>query len=1286
MDVTRLVEANNEAGTVIAVSSTSPSLSSLGASSGAGNSGTTTTAAVEHPLEDTTPTTSGSPSCPCDPTNTNTTTIISNTVNLNSTIASPSMASSPATYTRERSAASTPSNLSFREGYTNHNNNTNNITHVTIGQEANQQPPSPMARPRSVQPQSPLVSNSEHLPLHILAERRPRPTESIISSMSHSSSRIRVRPLSVTIDLSSVDPPAYEPSSLSSTQESQLGQRSQQHHRISMVPSLAGSMATSIQQEQNLRPPSIYSANTSAVGSTRAGPVVTPLHSTAGTEGVSVVISPSMSAPRRPFLEEDELPEYITLSENGPPFKIPASESITYTVTPSQGPEEFQQQFQDEIVIHQPASRRRTAGLDRNTSLSFSGTYDHGRGASEPETTLHTRRGAWTLEYWVNDTIMYLCYLMDPKHSTTTALVPRRLVPDTLITSVTDETRRESNRQTTTNAPAPAPTPVLINNRESGDLFNAFMTPETNPEDETEASNEEQTTMERVPTGHLRGRPPPLTRPRIQQPYHRFVSTELSRTVNARYRVGGSRALATAVTARPRRVQTVENRDVSSSTPVSGSAVVPVEEEQNDPVATEENQEESDVVAEEPSGDAPTETSVVVDPVETEQISEIDNPVDDASPIQPPQSPRQQHLPLPPIHPLPEDQPTNDILPTQPEHTLFNNALTAEFFKNPTYALVSAEDPQTWIWWSTHHEQNLQRSRQEGPNEEVLMWWRTRTDSNTKENKEKRKRLKQWQQWQAREVALAQQQRREMRRQARQGARLEGGGEGSSSRVRSHRRSSQSQSQNGYQTHSTATQLSSSSSSTQRKSDKNKKSKNKKPRGTLSERFFALLESKFPSAPHNETMEITMRVRGLYYAWREDDCGALPPLSSATSTRYGTQSDVHELRRHHRHRPHHRHSRDNQYYQEDLQEDTGPSSTPPPPLTPLSPSPIPPPQPHPRTHTSSSLPLLHHLKSRPRMFTLVRDDSLVMGQRVKGGPVAEIWIGDDSDPSMPLHEYFATTTTYASMLSEEVAPSSLMHHGIEGVMPSSASMSTPGSTTTPYYAYMSGGGGVTSDGASSITSNNGNTFMTEVSVATGGPMRSSTVASTFMAPVPSGRSFASSMAGRYNVSMGSPAPASMASLGSSDDEDDEEEDEEDEDEGGEEGEEDIEGYPQYHGPGGHNEQHGSGSRGEDRMRRRRRAGSFSSSTSSLSHVMPSSSFPPSLLRRKCVIRVLRGLSPEVETFALSTGPRLPELFELYTDQSLPGPSRGTFICSIITFAVLFSAAFIGVAVSKTGGP
>lgn len=328
------------------------------------------------------------------------------------------------------------------------------------------------------------------------------------------------------------------------------------------------------------------------------------------------------------------------------------------------------------------------------------------------------------------------------------------------------------------------------------------------------------------------------------------------------------------------------------------------------------------------------------------------------------------------------------------------------------------------------------------------------------------------------------------------------------------------------------------------------------------------------------------------------------------------------------------------------------------------------------------------------MFTLVRDDSLVMGQRVKGGPVAEIWIGDDSDPSVALHEYFATTT-YPSMLSEQIAPSSSMHHGVHaGVMPSSASMSTPGSTTTtPYYAYLSGGGGVTSDGASSITSNNGNTFMTEVSVATGGPMRSSTVASTFMAPVPSGRSFASSMAGRYNVSMGSPTPASMASLGISDDDDDDDDDEEEEEdededgEGGEEEEEDIEGYPQYHGPSDHNAQHlgGGGGGGGSRRRRRRRAGSFSSSTSSLSHVTPPSSFPPSLLRRKCVIRVLRGLNPEVETFALSTGPRLPELFELYTDQSLPGPSRGTFICSIITFAVLFSAAFIGVAVSKTGG-
>ncbi|KAG0029578.1 hypothetical protein BGZ82_007842 [Podila clonocystis] len=1216
-NVIHIVEVN--AGTAI-VSSTSPSLSSLHESSGTGNTGTTTTAAVEiHPLNEISKLPSGLlPTRSYDDT-TNTHTY--NTINLNSTTSS--SASPPNPHPREpRSAASTPSNLSFREGYTNHNTNTNS---VIIGHESHQLPPSPMARPRSVQP-------SDHLPhLHLLAERRPRPTESIISSMSHSS-RARVRPLSVTIDLSSMDPPAYEQNS--SIQEPQHLDRSQLQNRTSLTAPSLRPMAISV-QEQNYRPPSALSVNPSiAIGPSRT--VVTPLHSTAGTEAASVVVSPSMSAPRRPFLEEDELPEYITLAENGPPFRIPAGESITYTITPSQGPEEFQPQPQDEIVIHQPASRRRntTGSTQEHTSLSFSGTFDHGQG-NDPGTTLHTRRGAWTLEYWVNDTIMYLCYLMDPKHSTTTALVPRRLVPDTI--TVPDQPRGESDGQTTT-------APAVNQGSGSGDMFNAFLTPEESTPEEEEVSNEnEQGTMERVPTGHLRGRPPPLTRPRIQQPYHNFVPN-ISRTVDATYRVGGSGALTTAVIATPRRVQN-DSLDISSSAPVSESVVVQVEEEPSDPTTETSgtagtNQEVvvSEESSEEPSGDAPTEVSDVAPDLVSHQISTADNlSIEDTS-LQPPQSPRQHTLPLPPIRPLPEsDQIANDT-PPAPEHNLFNNVLTAEFFKNPTYALVSAEDPQTWIWWSTHHERNLQRSRQEGPNEEVLMWWRTRTDYNTKETKEKRKRLRQWQKWHAKEMALAHQQRRELRR-ARQ-RRLE---REDSRRPRGNRTSqSQSQMPNEHQVNSTT----STTSSTQRQSDKRKKSKDKS-KGTLLQRFFDYIESKYPTAPHNETMEITMRVRGLYYAWREDDCGTLPPSSSPTTSRYGTHSDVQEPR-HHRHR---RRQVSHQYYQEDLQ-DTGPSSdgplpsspTPPPPLTPLSPSPVPPPPPH-RTHTSSSLPLLSHLKSRPRMFTLVRDDSLVMGQRVKGGPVAEIWIGDD-DPSVALHEYFASTSVaYPSMLSSELPAST--HLGVEGlVLPSSVSMSGgPVSTaTTPYYAYPSGGGGVTSDGASSITSNNGNTFMTEVSVATGGPMRSSTIASTFMAPVPSGRSFASSA--RYNVSVGSPAPQSMASLSSDEEDDDEDDDEERGEDGEEEG---VEGYHLQYGP-----------------------------------AHPPSSFPPSLLRRKCVIRVLRGLNPEVETFALSTGPRLPELFELYKDQSMPGPSRGTFICSIVTFAVLFSAAFIGVAITKTG--
>ncbi|KAG0345579.1 hypothetical protein BG004_003534 [Podila humilis] len=1242
-----------------------------------------------------------------------------NTATINLNITAPSSPPPTATSTvtcgnnsREHqqpwSAASTPSNGSLHEGYTNHpspdnknnkcNTHTNNADKPdTTLNPSGQLPPSPVARPHSVRPHSPTQApapttylpstpsrslsasppdHSSALNLHHgLAERRQQPTESIVSSASHSSSRARVRPLSVCIDLSMQDPPAYEPAPphQGPLQQLQTEQQSHSpsHYRNSVAASsMAGSMALSQQQEQLLAT-SPYSARTSITTGSIFPRNSSPIPSLVATDAAAAFIAlASVSAPRRPFLEEDELPEYITLSDNGPPFKIPASDSITYTVIPSQGPEEFRQlpSQDDEIVIHQPTSRRRAstatgqarqadpatlnrASISMDPGESSSHQTSQGRDQEElGETILHTRRqGAWTLEYWVNDTIMYLCYLMDPKHSDTTTLIPQRL-----FSAIAHQTSAESDQinvetreqQEPNDLTASIPNSLSHNESRdtsvdtSGDMFNTFLGSRSEPSnidghEGNRVSTTSETTlehaMERVPTGHLRGRPPPLTRTRAQQYRPMSPSTDHRRAIDALYGVGrGMSALATIVARSSHQslhfVDNVGDANAATNSSVPATASRPPttvnspvgEAAQVAPTAGQTGNLQS----------VQTETTIASANTAPERQEAGETPAPTGEPLDERNTPPAQivdshgphghftTLPLPPIRPFPE--PHQTPLETRDsadaanarevqEHTQFNNALAADFFRNPTYALVSAEDPQTWIWWSTHHELNLQRCRQEGPNEEVMMWWRTRTDYNTKENKEKRRRLKQWQKWQARELVIAQQNQREQRRLARQQLQQQrreifntSDAEGHS-HLHRHRsrdqRQNQHQNQNGRsQTlhdthHSPATERHPTSSWKKKDGKKKKKVEDK---GTFLERISRFIESRYPSTPHYENMEITMRVRGLYYSWREEDCGNMLPLNTDASASAGHfPAESSHSRRHRNSYDQYRQGATHQiqrsehhYHQEDLQEyhsfdgtnshrsapDQVSFSTVNSPSVPMS---ITPDETSPRSTSvpPPGVPLLGQLRSRPRMFTLVRDESLVMGQRVKGGPVAEIWISED-DPSLALHEYFAASPIYPSTYSRPPPPppstyqQNSLHYqyrherdGIEGglAIPSSSvsalsgvspSVGIPISTqaatsahaddatgpaavsttsgTTPYFIPLS----ATSDGASSITSNNGNTFMTEVSVATGGAMRS-TVASTFMAPVPSGRSFASSFA-RYNVSaMGSPVPPSLASSSSS---------------------------------------------------------------------------------------------------------------------------------------------------------
>ncbi|CAO3566274.1 unnamed protein product [Mortierella alpina] len=891
-------------------------------------------------------------------------------------------------------------------------------------------------------------------------------------------SATRVRPSSVSIDLSQAmsKPPAYDQAGASPASRQESGHRS------------------SIQ----FQPPSASRQLTPSSGATPPQ---------------------SQSAYRRPFLEEDELPEYITLSEAGPSFKIPASRSTTYTVTPSQGPAEFQQTSVS--VLQPPASPQPPRTRSQHPVSSFHTTP----GTLSPHGGSRSQHSAWTLEYWVDDTITYLCYLMDPKLSATTALVPRDLADSggssqnrvsslaelaqptaqTLQSSPTNASRTV----TTLSSSPPPPSQEQQQQQQEGRHLSqqsSIITPDQTRSShvETRSSNvgrvdvtihnnarqdsnepSEQSGLERVPTGHIRGRPPPLNRSRNAATSTFMSAEQTADDIDTMWLgAGRHRGLGAVVIRAPR------------PDPAAAAAAAP---------PTSEPDPEPAVTIQVDMLDAAPELSDEAGPAQSQPVESTDSV---ANPPAERVSTDRTFGALPPVHHVRindgyagEEADTMlahamDLQPTDRDRALpsvqnnaFNNALTSEFFKSPTFAFVSAEDPQTWIWWSSHHESNLQRCRQEGPQEEVMMWWRTRFDFSSRESKARR--------------------RREKLKRIQQGLALDN------------------------------------------------------PLGLRDrwQRFLSLQSS----TPHQESMEITMRVRGLYYSWREET----PELG------YVSQIAQHP------------------------RESTSQSGT---------------------VRSNGEIPLSEFsaqtwvTSDRMRLFTLVRDDSLIMGQRVKGGPVAEIWIheGGALEAQDPIRDPLASIPTYQSVMGPALGES------LEG---------TAGGEFGAGVATTGTGSGATEgnepasfirSGSSSVISHNGttaNTFMTDVSAFTGGPVRS-TIASTFNHPAASDRpSSAPSLVGQESVSS---------------------------------------------------------------RRSTRLAGSVAGSCSDNDSRF-SSSFPSKLRQRQCVIRVMQGLNTEVETFALSTGPRLPELFDLYTDQSLPGPSRKAFVCALTTFGVLVVVAFTAIA-------
>ncbi|KAK3806822.1 MAG: hypothetical protein J3Q66DRAFT_358534 [Benniella sp.] len=780
-------------------------------------------------------------------------------------------------------------------------------------------------------------------------------------------------------------------------------------------------------------------------------------------------LAPQASTTSTPTPMDDELPVYVLIPGNELPFKLHANLSSTYTVIPSQGPTEFR------VQSRQP----------RRSVLNHSQSTESAGRASDPSSRPRHQLGAWTLEYWLGDTIQYLCYLMDPKLSAMADPTPgtNRIGLLQGSTAFLRPTAEPSSTQTS--APAisednlemdiiqeshpSSSSQAQQSNRDHAQLSREIPVAQTMVAQDIRGRADQRNQShsgsglaeegritphtEWVPTSHIRGSPPPLNRARRSRS-QRYSLQQVAETEALQ---GGRRIT---------RVTSVEMEERPSTRPPHTTVTVqPTQDGQADVVQgqldptpdlhTVQNSADASAPSVPPPSAETATPSAFNDGMDAEVEPNIEEPTEE--PVTRPSRlsdqgtvigmlPSVQHIQI-------NDGYSGEELDAILAHTInmepgdhsvhvrasntiaHNNVLTNEFFKSPTFAFVLAEDPQTWIWWSTHHETNLQQCRQEGPNDEITMWWRTRLDFYSKENRNKRRELKKIQK-----------------------------------QLPRHRENV-----------------------------------------GLKERWRRAMTGS--SMPHTQSMEITMRMRGLCYAWREETY-ELPLIGLSATTQGGLASQDNPQRQQPQGQP------------EALSElDAG--------LPPWSAS------------TNSR---------KLRRFILVRDDSTVMGQPVEGGPVAEAWIievgpDDETQQDHDAIRHHATGSQMNQTIPSEDIQETREHLVSKIVDPQAVA------------------------GADTLAI----------------PPFSSTRRSSMTSAQPSIHSGGSQL---------------------------------------------------------------------------------------------TSSFPRGLRQRHCVIRVLRGLSTDVETFALSTGPRLPELFNLYTIQSIPGPSRGGVVCSLCTFVVIIVVVFLVIALSQ----
>ncbi|KAG0266430.1 hypothetical protein DFQ27_009732, partial [Actinomortierella ambigua] len=503
------------------------------------------------------------------------------------------------------------------------------------------------------------------------------------------------------------------------------------------------------------------------------------------------------------------------------------------------------------------------------------------------------------------------------------------------------------------------------------------------------------------------------------------------------------------------------------------------------------------------------------------------------------------------------------------------------------FTLVSASDPQSSLWRSTCYGENIERCLQMCTNEDVMMWWRERMDQTFEFGRSiERPALQQGTSAAAAAVAG--------RRRADE-IDLEAGQQSSATtattattnatavwrRLATRTRALVSRGQ----ARQTTTENDESAMGVDAHGRQRPGKKVKKTRPFFDKRdwdqgiwrgvkvMLIKIGVREIPAPHNETMEMAMRLRGLYYCWREVththlDSDDEDDGEEGTAALDGENDDdvLNSLRRsrpRHRNRRQHSTNDDNPITPPDTNTNTTnttnttttSTTSPPPPLVT-------------RPTSTSEVSVRAAIRSarnerrrrgkgkgRARMFVFDRDDALFNGKRIRGMIVAEIWIGHDEPSPEEAEE--------ERRLEGRHRRTRRSHHSDQW--------------------------------ANAITHNNNSSTNSNSGGGGGGG------GSAGSQPTPLTRSTTTSRSGEPTL------PTTTTTT--------------------------------------------TGSGGED-------------------------AFPSTLRRRRCMLRLRQGLSADVESFILATGPRLPELYEVFDHDSYhPRISRcRVMLYSIITISI-FAAVF-----------